>query len=73
MISAESTDGVNDLKNLFQRFFIHESVEFLEVGFVGCIIEVAGCVIGIEQHLKDALRIVGIVWLLGGQGGGGQS
>lgn len=31
----------------------HESVEFLEVDFDGYIIESAGFVIGIEQHLQN--------------------
>ena len=44
-------------------------VEFLKVGFDGCVVEAAGFVIGIEQNFQDALGIVGIVWLLGGQMG----
>ena len=69
MISAEGADGVDNLIDLLQRFSVHEAVEFLEVGFDGCVIETAGFVIGIEQNLQDALGIVGIVWLLGGQMG----
>ena len=69
MIPAEGTDGIDDLVDLFQGLPIHEPVEFLEVGFDGCVIEAAGFVIGIEQYLQDALRIVRIVWLLGGQVG----
>ena len=67
MISAEGTDGIDNLIDFLQGFIVHESVEFLEVSFDGCIIEAAGFVIGIEQHLQDALRIIRIVWLLGGQ------
>ena len=69
MIPAEGTDGIDDLIDFLQWLSIHEPVEFLEVGFDGCIIEAAGFVIGIEQHLQDALRIIRIVWLLGGQMG----
>ena len=69
VIPAAGTDGVDDLIDLFQRSTIHEPVEILEVGFDGCVIEAAGFVICIEQHLQDALRVVGIVWLLGSQMG----
>ena len=69
MIPAEGTDGIDDLIDLLQRFAIHEPVEFLKVGFDGCVIEATGFVISIEQHLQDALGIVGIVWLLVGQMG----
>ena len=65
VIPAEGTDSVDDFINFLQRLTVHESVEFLEVGFDDCVIEAAGLVIGIEQHLQDALGIVGIVWLLG--------
>ena len=67
VIPAEGTDGVNDLIDVFQRLAIHKPVEFFEVGFDGCVIEAAGFVIGIEQHLQDTLGIIGIVWLLSGQ------
>ena len=67
MVPTQDTDSVDDLIDLLQRSSIHEPVEFLEVGFDGCVIEAAGFVIGIEQHLQDALGIVGIVWLLVGQ------
>ena len=69
MIPAESADSIDDLINLLQRLAIHEPVKFLEVGFDGCVIEAAGFIIGIEQHLEDALCIVGIIWLLGCQVG----
>ena len=69
MIPAEGTDGVDNLIDLLQGLSIHEPVEFFKVGFDGCVIEAAGFIIGIEQHLQDALRIVGIIWLLGGQMG----
>ena len=67
VIPAESADGVDYLVDFLQGFVIHKPVEFFEVGFDGCIIEAAGFVIGIEQHLQDALGVVGIVWLLSGQ------
>ena len=69
MIPTEGTDGIDDLIDLLQWLAIHEPVKFLEVGFDGCVIEAAGFVISIEQHLQDALGIVGIVWLLDGQMG----
>ena len=69
MISAEGADGIDDLIDLFQRFAVHDLVEFLEVGFDGCVVEAAGFVIGIEQHLQDALGSVREVWLLDGQMG----
>ena len=69
MIPAEGTDGIDDLIDLLQGFSVHALVEFLEVGFDGCVIEAVGFVIGIEQHLQDTLRIVGIVLLLGSQVG----
>ena len=69
VIPTESTDSVDDFVDFLQWFPVHEPVEFLEVGFDGSVIEAAGFVIGIEQHLQDALGIVGIVWLLGGQMG----
>ena len=69
MIPAQGTNGIDDLIDFLQGPTIHETVEFLEVGFDGCVIEAVGFVIGIEQHLQDALRIVRIVWLLGGQMG----
>ena len=65
MVPAESTNSIDDLIDLLQRFPMHESVEFIEVGFDGCVIEAAGFVISIEQHLQDTLRMVGIVWLQG--------
>ena len=65
MIPTEGTDGIDNLVDLLQRLAIHEPVEFLEVGFDGCVIEAAGFVIGIEQDIKDTLRIVGVVWLQG--------
>ena len=61
MIPAESTNSIDDLINFLQRLCVHEPVEFLKVGFDGCVIEAAGFVIGIEQHLQDALGIDGIV------------
>ena len=69
MIPAEGTYSIDDLVDLLQGLSIHKPVEFLEVGFDGCVIEAGGFVIGIEQHLQDAQGIVGIVWLLGGQMG----
>ena len=65
VISAECTDSVDDLIDLLQGLTVHEPVEFLEVGFDGFIIETTGFVIGIEQHLQDAVCIIGIVWLQG--------
>ena len=59
MISTKGTDGTDDLVDFLQGFPVHESVEFLEVGFDGCVIETAGFVIGIEQHLQDTLGIIG--------------
>ena len=74
VIPAEGTDGVDDLIDFLKRFAIYEPVAFLEVSFDGCVIKTAGFVIGIEEHLQDVLRVVGIVWLLLGQDGfGGQS
>lgn len=73
MIPAEGTDSVDDLVDLLKRFPVHAPVEFLEVGFDGCVVEAAGFVIGIEQNLQDIFRIVGVVWLLGGQMGVGQA
>ena len=69
MIPAKGTDGIDDFIDFLQRFPVHEPVEFLKVGFDGCVIKTTGFVIGIEQHLQDALGIVGIVWLLVGQMG----
>ena len=69
VIPTESTDSVDDFVDFLQGLSVHEPVEFVEVGFDGCVIEAAGFVIGIEQHLQDALGIVRIVWLLGGQVG----
>ena len=56
VIPAEGTDGVDDLIDFLQWLSVHEPVEFLKVGFDGCVIEAAGFVIGIEQHLQDALK-----------------
>ena len=67
MIPAEGAYGVDDLIDFLQSLAVHKSVELLKIGFDGCVIEVTGFVIGIEQHLLDALRVVGIVWLLGGR------
>ena len=55
MIPAEGADGVDDLVDLLQGLTVHEPVELLEVGFDGCVVHAGGVVIGIEQHLKDAL------------------
>ena len=57
MILVEGTDGVDDLINLLHRLPVHESVEFIEVGFDGCVNEATGFVIGIEQHHQDALAL----------------
>ena len=65
VIPTESTDGIDNLINFLQGLPVHEPVEFLEVGFDGCVVEAAGFVIGIEQCLQDALRVVGIAWLTG--------
>ena len=69
MIPAKGTDGIDDLIDLCQGLAVHEPVELLKVSFDGYVIETAGFVIGIEQHLQDALGIVGVVWLLVGQVG----
>ena len=42
MIPTERTDGIDDFVNLLQWFSVHEPVEFLKVGFDGCVIEAAG-------------------------------
>ena len=65
MIPAEGTDGIDNIVDFLQGLSVHELIELLEVSFDGCVIEAAGFVIGIEQHLQDALSIVRIVWLLG--------
>ena len=39
VIPAEGTDSIDDLIDLLQRFPMHESVEFIEVGFDGCVID----------------------------------
>ena len=67
VIPAEGTDGIDNIVDFLQVLSVHELIELLEVGFDGCVIEAAGFVIGIEQHLQDALGIVGTAWLLGGQ------
>ena len=55
MIPAEGTDGVDDLVDLLQGLTVHEPVEFLKVGFDGCVNEATGFAIGIEQRLQNAL------------------
>ena len=67
MIPTEGTNSEDNLIDFLQRFPVHELVEFLKVGFDGCVIEAAGFIIGIEQHIQNALGIVRIVWLLSGQ------
>lgn len=69
VIPTKSTQRIDNLIDFLQRLSVHEPAEFLEVGFGSCVIEAAGFVRGIEQNLQDALGIVGIVWLLGGQMG----
>ena len=69
MVPAEVTDSVDNLIHLLQKFSVYEAVEFLEVGFDGCVNEATRFVIGIEQHLQDTFRIVGIVCLLGDEKG----
>ena len=69
VIHAEGTNSVDDLIDFLQGLPVHQLIKILKVGFDGCVIEAAGFVIGIEQHLQDALGIVGIVWLLVGQMG----
>ena len=59
MIPAEGTDGIDDLIDLFQGLAAHEVVKLLEVGFDGCVVEAAGFVIGIEQHLQDLSALSG--------------
>ena len=54
MISAEGADGVDNLVDILQCFPVHKLVEFLDVGFDGCVVETAGFVIGIEQRLQGA-------------------
>ena len=56
VIPTEGTDSVDDLIDLLQRLSVHEPVEFFEVGLDGCVIEAAGFVIGIEQHLQGGSR-----------------
>ena len=73
VLSAEGANCIDDLIDLVQWLPVHEPVELLEVGFDGCVIEAAGFVIGIEQHLQDSLRIVGIVAAGWPDGFGGQS
>ena len=65
MIPTEGTNSEDNLIDFLQRLPVHEPVEFLKVSFDGCVVEATGFVIGIKQHLQDALRIVGIVWLQG--------
>ena len=62
MISAEDTYSVDDLVDFLQRLSVHKSVEFLEAGFDGCVIETTEFVIGIRQYFQDVLRTVGIAW-----------
>ena len=69
MIPAEGTDDIDNLIDFLQRFAIHAPVELLKVGFDGYVIEAAGFIIGIEQHLHDSLGVVWIVYLLGDQMG----
>lgn len=64
MISTEGTNSIDDLIDFIRGLTAHEPVEFLKVGFDGSVIEVAGFVIDIEQHLQDTLGIVRIIWLL---------
>ena len=59
MIPAEGTDGVDDLIDFLQRFAVQKPVEFLKVGFDGCVVEAAGFVIGIEQHLQELSALSG--------------
>ena len=42
VVPAESTDGVDDLVDLLQRFPVHELVALLKVGFDGCVIHAGG-------------------------------
>ena len=38
MISAESTNSIDNLIDLLQRLLVHELVEPLEIGFDGCVV-----------------------------------
>ena len=55
VIPAEGTDSIDNLIDFLQGLSVHNPVEFLEVGFDGCVIEATRFGAGIEQHLQKAL------------------
>ena len=65
MIPTQGTNHIDDLIHLLQGLAVHALVKFLEVGFDLLVLEAAILVVGIVQHLQDALGIVGVVWLQG--------
>ena len=55
MIPAEGADRIDNLIDFLQRLAVHEPVEFLKVGFDGCVVHAGGVVIGIVQQVQEVL------------------